>query len=83
LVSRVVPDDRFDEEVARIAARLASGAPMPIRAIKEAVRAQYWDGPDRAAVIEERWAQKILASADAQEGMGAFREKRMPTFVGR
>jgi enoyl-CoA hydratase/carnithine racemase len=56
---------------------------MPIRAIKEAVRAQYWDGPDRAAVIEERWAQKILASADAQEGMAAFREKRKPTFIGR
>jgi enoyl-CoA hydratase len=83
LASRVVPDAEFDAEVARIAGRLASGAPLPIRAIKDAVRAQYRDGPDRAALLEEKWAQTVLASTDAHEGMTAFREKRKPTFTGR
>lgn len=82
LVSRVVPDDAFDAEVKRVAERLAGGAPLPIQAIKEAVRAQYRDTPDRAAVLEERWAQKILASQDAHEGMTAFKEKRQPSFTG-
>lgn len=82
LVTRVVPDDQFDAELKRIADRLAGGAPMPIRAIKEAVRAQYRDTPDRAAIIEERWAQTILASHDAHEGMTAFKEKRRPSFTG-
>jgi enoyl-CoA hydratase len=82
LMTRVVPDEAFEAEVKKVARRLASGAPMPIRAIKEAVRAQHWDSPDRAAVLEERWAQKILASHDAHEGMSAFREKRKASFRG-
>lgn len=82
LVSRVVPDDRFDAEVAAVAARLAGGAPLPFRAIKEGVRAQCWDGMDRAARVEEQWARTILASHDVHEGIAAFKEKRRPVFRG-
>ncbi|MBI1735651.1 MAG: enoyl-CoA hydratase/isomerase family protein [Candidatus Rokubacteria bacterium] len=82
LVSRVVPDDRFDAEVQRVAARLAGGAPLPFKAIKEGVRAQCWDGMDRAARVEEQWAQTILASHDVHEGIAAFKEKRRPVFRG-
>lgn len=82
LVSKVVPDAEFDETVAAIAERLAGGAPLPIHAIKQAVRSQIFDNPDRAAVLEERWSQRILESRDAKEGMAAFREKRPATFVG-
>ncbi|SLN64486.1 putative enoyl-CoA hydratase [Oceanibacterium hippocampi] len=83
IVSRVVPDAAFEAEVDRVAKRLASGAPMPIRAIKEAVRAQCREGFDRAALLEEAWAQKIFASQDAKEGLGAFMEKRKPVFTGK
>jgi len=82
LVSRVVPDDRFDAEVHAIAARLAGGAPLAFRALKEGVRAQCWDGMDRAVRVEERWAQTILASHDVHEGITAFKEKRRPQFRG-
>ncbi|WP_137392172.1 enoyl-CoA hydratase/isomerase family protein [Rhodoligotrophos defluvii] len=82
LVSKVVPDAEFDAAVAATAKRLASGAPLPMQAIKQAVRAQYYDGPDRAAVLEEKWAQRILATKDAKEGMAAFHEKRQPVFTG-
>lgn len=82
LVSKVVPDADFDAVVEKTAQRLASGAPLPIQAIKQAVRAQYYDGPDRAAVLEESWAKRILQSHDAHEGMTAFREKRQPSFTG-
>ena len=83
LVSRVVPDDVLDAEAARIADRLSSGAPLAMRAIKEGVRAQARDGLREAAALEERWAQRILASHDAREGMAAFREKRAAAFEGR
>ncbi|HLW47187.1 MAG TPA: enoyl-CoA hydratase/isomerase family protein [bacterium] len=83
LVSRVVPDDALDGEAARIADRLASGAPLAMQAIKEGVGAQCRDGLERAAALEERWSQRLLGSDDAREGVAAFREKRAAIFQGR
>ncbi len=83
LVTRVFPDETFDAEVSRIAHKLAGGAPLPIRAIKEAVRAQYRDSPDRAMLLTERWYHVIHGSEDAKEGIRAMLEKRKPVFKGR
>ena len=82
LVTRVVADDNFDAEVAKVAARVASGAPITFRAIKETVRAQYWNSPAAAQELETRWAELNDASQDSQEGKAAFREKRTPVFKG-
>jgi enoyl-CoA hydratase len=83
LVTRILGQEHFMEEAFAVADRLSRGAPMAIKAIKQAVHAQYWDGPDRAAKLEEEWTQRILASHDAHEGMTAFLEKRQPSFTGR
>lgn len=82
LVTRVVPDDAFDAEIERVAARVATGAPISFRAIKETVRAQYWLSPPQARELETRWAELNDASEDAKEGKAAFREKRAPVFKG-
>jgi enoyl-CoA hydratase len=82
LVTRVVADENFDAEVAQIAARVATGAPITFRAIKETVRAQYWDSPPAARELETRWAELNDASQDCREGKTAFREKRAPVFKG-
>lgn len=83
LVSKVVPEAEFDAQVEAVANRLAHAAPLSVKAIKEAVRSQYRDSPDRAAVIEELWAQRIGSSIDKAEGIAAFKDKRPPVFVGR
>jgi len=82
LVTRVVADENFDAEVAQIAARVATGAPITFRAIKETVRAQYWESPPAARELETRWAELNDASQDCREGKTAFREKRAPVFKG-
>lgn len=82
-MTRVFPDEVFDREVARIAYKLAGAAPLPVRAIKQTVRAQYRDSPDRAQLLTERWHAAIHASHDLHEGIQAMIEKRKPVFKGR
>ena len=82
-MTRVVPADGFAVEAVAVADRLAGGAPGVFRAIKEGVRAQYFDGPAAARGIETEWAERMHGTADAQEGVAALKERRRPAFTGR
>jgi enoyl-CoA hydratase len=83
LVSNVIPDDGFLEDVLGTAAEVAATAPIASRLTKVALR----DGghADFDAAIEwEALAQPVtLATEDLQEGVRASRERRTPNFTGR
>jgi enoyl-CoA hydratase/carnithine racemase len=83
LVNRVVPADRLEEEVAALIAQVARSSPLTVRIGKQAFYEQI-DRDEHGAYELMRGVMAANAQADdAQEGMGAFLEKRSPTWTGR
>jgi len=82
LIAEVVPDDEFDDEVARVVRRLAGGPPLAIAATKTAINAATLTELDAALERERTGQTALLRTADLAEGMRAFGEKRRPVFRG-
>jgi len=83
LVARVVPLDELVEDALHTAAVIASMPPMAAIANKEMVNAAFETTLDQGLVMERRIFQILTASADKQEGMAAFVEKREGKWKGR
>ncbi len=83
LVSRVVDDADFLDEVLATAAGIAATAPIASRLTKLAL-ADGGHASIEACLQWEALAQPVtLATEDLQEGIRAAREKRAPVFRGR
>ncbi|HSK96531.1 MAG TPA: enoyl-CoA hydratase-related protein [Euzebyales bacterium] len=83
MVDRLVPGDELDRDVDQLAATIAGGAPLAVRAIKRAVH-DGLDLPLAAGLQRElEELEPLFSSADAVEGMTAFTEKRQPDYQGR
>src|SRR5262252_7908920 len=81
LITRAVPAGELDAEVAAVVARLLAGGPSALAAAKRLV--YTIPGMDREAAFTRTTevTQALFASAEAAEGMAAFREKRLPSWA--
>lgn len=83
LVSQVVAQAALLPAARAIAQRIASNAPLSVRAIKRLVHSGM-DMPLPAAIDAERYAFGLLRDTqDRIEGRKAFQEKRTPVYRGR
>jgi E-phenylitaconyl-CoA hydratase len=83
LVSKVVPPAELMPAALAIAERIASNAPLAVRAIKRLVK-RGMDLPLAHAIDAERYTFGLLyQSEDRIEGRKAFAEKRKPKYKGR
>ena len=82
-VSRVFADDRFREEIAAVASRLAEAAPLALRTMKQnfldAERMSFGDFIE----LESERHLPMFRTEDTMEAFRARVEKRKPKFVGR
>jgi enoyl-CoA hydratase/carnithine racemase len=83
LINREVPAERLREETRALAGRIAEASPLTMSIGKQAFYAQIdLDQPKAYVYAKEVMSMNAMAD-DAQEGMGAFLEKRAPTWRGR
>jgi 2-(1,2-epoxy-1,2-dihydrophenyl)acetyl-CoA isomerase len=83
LVYKVFEDAGFMGEVMTMARRFAAGPAMAYRLIKQAARASEGHDLQTQLALEANLQRKAGATADAAEGVAAFREKRAPRYQGR
>ena len=82
LVSTVVPDEQLMDEAVSLARRIASNAPLVMRAVTDELRGRVLRGVE-AALSREVWAQSMaVRTADYREGVAAIAERRPPLFLG-
>jgi enoyl-CoA hydratase len=82
LVTHIAAAEDYDDLVATIVRRLASGPPLAYAATKKAINAATL-GQLEDALERERVGQTVLLrTTDVAEGMRAFSERRRPEFRG-
>ncbi len=79
-VNRVVPAGELEAETRRLAAEVASRAPLAVRLVKRGFNHPL-GGPDWAFVREGM--RRLFESSDLDAGLVAFRRGVEPTFEGR
>lgn len=82
MISRVVPAAELHEEALRLACKLAQG-PASVSYTRQLLWQSLdddWLGQIEAEAIAQ---EKVMQTADHQEGVTAFKEKRPPRFTGR
>lgn len=82
LATAVLPAERFAEETAAWAERLAAGPPVAIALTKRLLRASFDTDLVPQLRDELHHIKSCFATADVKEAMAAFMEKRRPSFKG-
>ena len=83
LVNRVVPPERLDDEVARIASSILEKTPIAVAAGKKIFYEQIEAGLENAYALANDAMTCGLMTEDALEGIDAFAQKRPPQWKGR
>jgi enoyl-CoA hydratase len=83
LVNRVVPVEVYLEEAQKLAAEIASKAPLAVRLGKDAVNQAYESFLRQGLAYERKNFYMLFGTEDQKEGMRAFVEKRPAEWKGR
>jgi enoyl-CoA hydratase len=83
LVNHVFPADQLEAKTMEIANRIASKSPIALSLAKEAVKLASHSNLDEGLRREVDLFALCFSTADKDEGVSAFLEKRKPVWTGR
>jgi len=84
LINRVVATGQALAAAREYAARICANGPLAVRAVTRSLREhQECMAEEDAILASDELAGPVFASADAKEGMRAFKEKRPAVFHGK
>ncbi|KYK66580.1 enoyl-CoA hydratase/isomerase family protein [Toxoplasma gondii TgCatPRC2] len=83
-----IPDNEWESEDAfrvgiRLACRLASLAPLSVRATKKSANSAVGVSIKEGLKLEGKVYDSVLSSEDRDEGLRAFKERRKPKYKGK
>lgn len=82
-VNKIVPVGEQRAAALEYARKLADNAPLVLQLLKRFTGRVVPKGPSELAAIARRDVEFVTDSADLQEGLASFKEKRKPAFQGR
>jgi len=83
MIFKAIPDENFEDEVGKLAARLAQMPTKGIGLTKRAVNESWNNSLLKQLKCEEVLQTEAGKSFDFKEGVSAFLEKRNPSFTGK
>jgi len=83
MIYKAIPDENFEDEVGKLAARLAQMPTKGIGLTKRAVNESWNNSLLKQLKCEEVLQTEAGKSFDFKEGVSAFLEKRNPSFTGK
>lgn len=83
LITRAVPNDRLDEAVGALSRDLAERPPLALRTLKMVLNRGVEAPLETALELERKAYAWLRSTADYEEGVKSFLEKRPPKFSGR
>ena len=83
LVNEVVPADQLAERALDLANSIAANGPVAVQMTKQLIDAATPSSSDNGVVLETLAGSLAAYTADAEEGVSAFRQRRQPQFSGR
>lgn len=81
LVNKVVPQAEVVEEAFKMARKISSYSMPALSLMKKAIKEGRKTSLDEGLAIEAKYFGEVFQTEDVKEGISAFIEKRVPTFV--